>query len=325
MSSSRHPIALRLERSVGDPTRLLATVMLLPLVDGIFPALVLAGALDTWAGVVQVGLLVFGGSATLAVVLAEMTGSRRDQVLTVLAVGVPLVLLAGLEAALAPTIAGVLNLETFARFAALVVGAIAAKTASARVGEYLPRPAVIVGLGFVASVDPTAAELVLSVDRTAVVHGVAAGLVGLGFALGVALLGPYLRANVAIDRFRFGSAVALGLLALTLVGFPFGRAPLAVIAVTALFTFDPDREPGSGAESVGGAEPGTEQPPASERARLAADGDGGTTPVGPAVAVSDGDGSVVGTSPPEPGDGEPVPGTDDSVAGDVDGDRPPWL
>ena len=59
---------------MGEGTRLLATVMALPLVDGIFPALILAGAVTSAVGVLEVGLLVFGGSATLAVVLAEMEG-----------------------------------------------------------------------------------------------------------------------------------------------------------------------------------------------------------------------------------------------------------
>ena len=53
MSSSRHPIALRLEQQVGGATKLLATVMLLPLIDGIFPALVLAGALSSTVGILQ--------------------------------------------------------------------------------------------------------------------------------------------------------------------------------------------------------------------------------------------------------------------------------
>ncbi len=239
MSGSSHPIAARLERAVDGPTRLLATVMLLPLVDGIFPALVLAGAVDSVAGILQVGLLVFGGSATLAIVLAELDGTRREQVRIVLAVGALLIPLAAVQAALAPTIAAVMDLDVFARFAALVVAAVAAKTASARVGELLPRPAVIVGLGVVASVRPAGAELVVHLDPTAVVHGTAAGAVGVGFALAVALAAPRLREAVLLDRFRFGSAVALGLLALSVVGFPFGRAPLAVLAVTAVFAYDP--------------------------------------------------------------------------------------
>ncbi len=252
MSVSRHPIALRLERLVGGSATLLATVMALPLVDGIFPALVLAGALDSPIGVLEVGLLVFGGSATLAVVLAEMDAPPRKAVRAVLAVGAILVVGAGVEAALAPTIQSVIDLGTFERFAAIVIAAIAAKTASARVGEYLPRPAVIVGLGLVASADPSGATFEVTTDLVLVAHAVAAALVGTGFALGAALFGPRLRRNVDVDRFRFGSAVALGLLAISIVGFSFEGAPLAVVAVTGLLAFNPDGAEGGGGDDDDG-------------------------------------------------------------------------
>ncbi|WP_254534512.1 DUF5794 domain-containing protein [Halomarina litorea] len=249
MSTSRHPIALRLERRVGRGTHLLGTVMGLPLVDGIFPALVLAGALTTAGGdaislrgVLEVGLLVFGGSATLAVVLAEMEGSRRERALSVLAVGSVVLVVAAIEAALAPTIESVLNMAVFPRFAALVILAVAAKTASSTIGEYLPSPGTIVGLGLLASLDPSGFEFVVTPDPTMILAGVAAAGVGVGFALVVALAGPTLRRWVDIDRFRFGSAVALGVLPLTLLGIIEADRPLAlaVLGVTCLLSLDPD-------------------------------------------------------------------------------------
>ncbi|MFP4218470.1 MAG: DUF5794 domain-containing protein, partial [Salinarchaeum sp.] len=55
----------------------------------------------------------------------------------------------------------------------------------------------------------------------------------------IALAGPQLRRWVDLDRFRFGSAVSLGLLPLSIIGLPFGEyAPLGALALTALF----DRE-----------------------------------------------------------------------------------
>ena len=216
--------------------------MFLPLVDGIFPALVLAGALADPAGVVEVGLLVFGGSATVAVILAEMDGTPRERSRTVLAVGAGLLVLATVETALAPTIASALDLAVFERFAALVILAVAATTASARVGEYLPRPAVIVGLGMLASLDPAGAELVTTLDPALLVRGGAAAGVAVAFALALARCGPWLEDVVDLDRFRFGSAVALGVLTLSVLGFIPTDAPvaLAVLGVTALFAFDPD-------------------------------------------------------------------------------------
>jgi len=244
MSSSQHPVALTVERQVGGATKLLATIMCLPLVDGIFPALVLAGALSDPIGILEVGLLIFGGSATVAVILAEMDGSRRDQVTAILAVGAVLIPVAAIEAALAPTIRDMLTMVVFERFAGLVILTVAAKTASARIGEYLPRPAVIIGLGLVASLDPSGLALTVTTDVGLVLRAVAAAAVGVGFALLVALLGPWLRAVVDIDRFRFGSAVALGVLPLSIFGVVPGNAPiaLAVLGVTALFAFNPDRD-----------------------------------------------------------------------------------
>ena len=244
MSTSRHPVALRLERRVGEGTRLLATVMALPLLDGIFAALVLAGAMSSVLGMIEVGLLIFGGSATLAVVLAEMEGSRRDRVRNILLVGALVIPFAAIQAAIAPTIESLLSMEIFTRFAALVILAVAAKTASATVGEYLPSPSVIIGLGLVASFQPNGFSVTMVSEPMYVVYGTGAAVIGVAFALAVALLGPWLRGNVDIDRFRFGSAVALGVLPLTIleVGPITGDEPLAliVLGLTALLAFNPD-------------------------------------------------------------------------------------
>jgi hypothetical protein len=239
MSSSRHPIALRLEEQVGGATKLLATVMLLPLIDGIFPALVLADALDTTVGILQVGLLVFGGSATVAVVLVEMEADPVQQSKEVLMVGIPLILIAGLEAAAAPTIASVIDIVIFERFAALVIVAVAAKTASSTIGEYLPKASVIIGLGAIASLEPSGLALAVTSDTGLIMRGMAAGGVGVGFALLLVLLRPRIEDMVDIDRFRFGSAVALGTLALSIVGWVPESAPLPVFAMAALLAIDP--------------------------------------------------------------------------------------
>lgn len=243
MSSSRHPIALRLEQQVGGATKLLATVMLLPLIDGIFAALVLADALSSTVGILQVGLLVFGGSATVAVVLVEMDANPVQQSKEVLMIGIPLILIAGIEAALAPTIASFIDIIIFERFAALVIVAIAAKTASSTIGEYLPSASVIIGLGAIASLNPSTFAFALTTDPELVARGMAAGGVGVTFALLLVLLRPRIEGMVDIDRFRFGSAVALGTLALSLIDIVPESAPLPVFAMAALLAIDPTERP----------------------------------------------------------------------------------
>ncbi|MDS0293016.1 DUF5794 domain-containing protein [Halogeometricum luteum] len=279
MSVSQHPVALRLEQQVGGATRLLATVMALPLVDGIFPALVIAGAMSTPVGILQTGLLIFGGSATVAVILAEMEGTRREQVTSILLLAAVLLPVAGLEAVFARTLQTVLNFDVFHRFAGLVILAVAAKTASSEIGEKLPSPSVIIGLGLVASFDPSNPQLILNLDGemlTTVTHAVAAAGTGIAFALAVALLAPRLRGAVDIDRFRFGSSVALGMLALDVLGVLPTQRPIAlgVLAVTALFAYD--RSAGSDESATGtdddGPSAAEDAPAAPSSAATVADG-----------------------------------------------------
>lgn len=310
MSVSQHPIAVRLEEYVSGPAWLLATVMGLPLVDGIFPALIVAGALTGPIAVVETGLLIFGGSATVAVVLAEMDGTRREQLIAIGLLGAILIPLAVVEAALAQTLDTVLTFETFRRFAGLVIFAVAAKTASAEVGRYLPSPGVIVGLGLLASVQPAGFELVVSPDPALLVKAGAAAGVGVAFAAGVALLGPHLRGRVDLDRFRFGSAVALGMLGLRVLGvLPTGDAPVAlgVLVVTALFSYD------AGGDEASGADPAV--PDGGEGGPAAPADDDVTADVDPAPddIAEAADDRPAAESDPEPGLGE-----------DED-DRAPWL
>jgi hypothetical protein len=336
MSVSRHPVALRLEERVGRGTRLLATVMSLPLVDGIFPALIIAGALSSPLGIIETGLLIFGGSATVAVILAEMDGTRREQITSVLLLGAVLLPVAGVEALLAETLATVLNFEVFHRFAGLVILAIAAKTASAKVGEYLPSPAVIIGLGLIASVDIGGAAIVIDPTLDTIARAVAAAGVGVGFALAVAVFAPTLRGAVDLDRFRFGSSVALGMLAIDILGLLPTQAPVAlgVLAVTALFAYDPSAGAVDAPDSAA-AEATTADPASTPAAESAPTTDAGAESgflASLSSAVTD------GNEPEDPAADTGVDAdaaeeaTDEEGGGDVgygypetEGSRSPWL
>ncbi len=330
MSVSRHPVALRLEQRVGRGTRLLATVMALPLVDGIFPALIIAGALSSPLGILETGLLIFGGSATVAVILAEMEGSRREQVTSILLLGAVLLPLAAVEALFAETLATVLNFAVFQRFAGLVILAVAAKTASAKVGEYLPSPSVIIGLGLVASLELGDAALVVDPDLATVGRGVAAAAVGVGFALAIAVFAPTLRGAVDLDRFRFGSSVALGMLAIDVLGLLPTQAPVAlgVLGVTALFAYDPS----AGSVDAEPIDDGAESEPAPDAGATAAGADAEPSSDPGLLASLSGVVADGGDADPADPDPDAEAADDDESGGDVgygypetDSSRSPWL
>ena len=324
MSVSQHPVALRLEQRVGGATRLLATVMALPLIDGIFVALLLAGTLNTTVGMLETGLLIFGGSATLAVILAEMDDSPREMLGSILLIGAVIIPLAALQAIFALTIESVLNMVVFERFAGLVILAIAAKTASSKIGELLPSPGIIIALGLVASLQPTGFVFELLVDAELIARAAATAAIGVAFALVVALTAPQLRGNVDIDRFRFGSSVALGVLALPILGVLETDAPiaLAVLVVAALLAYDPDAGPIDAGSVVDGAGGPDDHGGSASKSSVDYDSPDGTpvSPIGkrresstdPGVAADNEEVSM------DRGDvGYGYPGDDDS--------RAPWL
>lgn len=326
MSVSQHPVALALERRVGGATRLLATVMALPLIDGIFVALLLAGTLNTTVGMLETGLLIFGGSATLAVILAEMDDSPREMIVSILLIGAVIIPLAALQAVFALTIESVLDMVIFERFAGLVILAVAAQTASSKIGELLPSPGIIIALGLIASLQPNGFVFELLVDPELVARAAATATIGVAFALLVALTAPQLRGNVDIDRFRFGSSVALGVLALPILGLLETDAPiaLAVLVVAALLAYDPDAgQTASISGSDNDSPEGSTGSPEAAESVVPTDPAGSTEPAGSSASaqLADAESTTANDATvvdPNGGDvGYGYPGDDDS--------RAPWL
>jgi hypothetical protein len=150
--------------------------------------------------------------------------------------------------------------------------------------------------------------------------GAAAGT-GVAFALGVALGAPTLQGAVDIDRFRFGSSVALGMLAVDVLGLLSTEQPVAlgVLAVTALLSYDPDSdgEIGEGRTEAAGSGP-TYSPDADSEDR----------PVDlPSDVSTDGNGHAdEGTvSATDGGHGEAEPVDEPANETDDEPERPPYL
>ena len=160
-----------------------------------------------------------------------------------LIIGVPLIAIAAAEAALAGSFVSLVDTAAFRPFAGLVLVAVAARVASAHVTRYLPGPGIVVAVGAVVSFDPTG-PVTIAPDAGIALKAVAAAAVGVGFGLAVVLARSRLRRILDADRFRFGSAVALGTMGASVAGLvPSGSPlPLVALALAAILAFDPTRE-----------------------------------------------------------------------------------
>lgn len=251
MQIDEHPLVEAFSGRIADSTRLLAAVMGLSLVDGIFVAVVLAGGLSSIVGIIEIGVLIFGGSATVAILLGH-DESIREQVVSILLIGVVIIPIAAVQSVLAVLVESALNLEIFRRFAGLVIIAIAAKIASAKISDYIPKPSVIILFGLVASLELSGFTVDFTADTGLFLRGAAAASVGILFALLIAVTAPYLRENVDVDRFRFGSAVALAMLALPILGISDPNLPIAllILGVSAILAYSPPPEKEDGGRKI---------------------------------------------------------------------------
>lgn len=214
-----------------DPeTRRLATVFGLPLVDGVFVSLVLAGLIDTWLGVTVTGVLIFGGTATVAVILADCGRDPRADLSRLALIGAVAVPLAGVQALFAPTLAGLVDLVVLEWFAAAVLVVLAAGIARPAAGDWLPSPWVLIAAGFAASVRPAGGSLAFELSGRLLVHGAGAAVVGIAVAATVVLAGSRLRRVLEPGRLRIGAGLSLVVVAASLVtGIPTTAAVVVLV------------------------------------------------------------------------------------------------
>lgn len=216
-----------IDRIAAPRLRRLGLVVGLPLVDGVFVTLVLAGILASPTGVVMTGLVIFGGSAAIAVVLADLVEDPERHLKGVLLLAAVVIPVAGIQAAIAPSVASNIETALLKRFAVLVLLVIAIELASERRPRWLPRPIVIVVLGLVASLQP-APSTQITIDLWLLVSGSLAAGMGMIVIVTLMLLGPRIHRRVAVSWLRYGGAGSLAILAVAIV------SPLPEIAALAI-------------------------------------------------------------------------------------------
>jgi len=226
------------------PTRALILATGLPLVDGVFPSVILAGTLSTMSGVLVTAGTIFGGPWMLTIVLSEMAGDsvgcRLRRVAQTACIVIPA---AGLVAVGAPTIAGLLAMDVFHVASAAVLFTVGGSIANDGLAELLPAPRSIVAVGSVCSVGVNIArggtvtpELVVD----PVLIGQALMTAGAAFLLAVvaAVVAPRVDGRLSIERFRLGSGIALAVVPLSIAGVVPSLASLAVFVLAGVFSMD---------------------------------------------------------------------------------------
>lgn len=222
--------------------RELAVVMLLPIPSGVYAAFVLAGGLASIEGVVQVGLLVFGGSASAAIILSQFHEDRREELHGVGGIGLLLVPAAALTAIFAPTLQQVLHESLFTLVTVGVILLIAFEAECEYTASVIPRIERL-GIGTLAIAIVSAIinvqhgiQVRVVVNRWLIFKSIAAAVVGLGFVTILILLRPQIQKRVEMAKFETGCAIALTFVALDLAGIVHGYTSIIALILTIVFS-----------------------------------------------------------------------------------------
>lgn len=238
MYSRFKEITSRLGSRIDGGGHELLTVMGLSLVDGVFPVLVLSGALSSPIQAAQIGILVFGGSATAGVVFGEFEGSLKNNLMTITWVSAIVSAIAIAEALAAPMLAQVLAIPRLEIFAALALSIVAIQVSGSSVSRYLPSPVLVIVVGVLVSLQPFGTRGPVGYNPELVMYTlIATGCGGL-FAVVLVLVKHLFGDMLNVERLQQGSAVAIGLLVLAILGFLPSVAPLAALGMTGLFAVE---------------------------------------------------------------------------------------
>lgn len=195
--------------------------MCLPLIDGVFPALLVSGALNTVTDAIIIGATIFAGAGSLSIIIAhaETSAHHRTMLMTTAPI---LVSGAVLTALIAPMLQSVFHLPTIQLAAGTGLFIIAAEIHGKHLyGDYLI-PTILFGAGMIAYQGTVSLQLTLTyLPETLLAVTVALFMIWAAGRLDTS--------RIRLETIRTGGAVVLVLIGLTMFGLPIPNTGIMLV------------------------------------------------------------------------------------------------
>lgn len=205
--------------------------MLLPLLDGVFLSIVLSDGLETIYDAILVGSFVFGGSATISVILSEFSNNTRKSIYRVLVIGCVVGIIAIIQTIFAPVIEPFIDTGTFRNGAVLALIALAIKILPFEKTDKMVSPLIIIVITLLVSVN-TSPESIGMIDTGNVIYAIIAVMTAISISITTVIIKPYISDRFNDRILKYGTSFGLLFISLTIL-FPISSSiPFIVISVT---------------------------------------------------------------------------------------------
>lgn len=221
---------------ISKKYRHLATVMGLPLADGVFISIILSGGLSSLSDSMLVGMFVLGGFATVGVIVSEFNGDTYDMIKKTLIIGLAIGIFATLQAVLAPSIGAVIDTEIFKYGAMLALLSISIQMLPIDITDKIIGPTPIVGIFLVLSIRVEQAPSV-SYNFDAVPYALLAVATAISFCILTILVREHLAKIMNENMMRYATSAGLIMIMMSIGGYVPNIAPTISFAGY-IFSFD---------------------------------------------------------------------------------------
>lgn len=215
-----------------EDTRRLITILCLPLIDGVFPTLLVSGALATFGDIMAVSLTVFAGAGALAVIYSSSENIREARRMVLKAT--PVLLIGSVTVSLvAPVFEQMFSVQMMQTVAGLALFSIALNMYGIDKASDFPVPAIVLTGLALAYRGPESVMFTPEYIQPALLTSL------------IALTALYIASSIdhsllEINTIKTGGATVLSLIALSQIGVQIPEnTPLLVFASSVLLSYRP--------------------------------------------------------------------------------------
>ena len=215
-----------------EDTRRLITILSLPLIDGVFPTLLVSGALATFSDLLMVSLTIFAGAGALAILYSSSENSREARRMVLKSAPV-LVTGAVVVSLIAPVFEQMFSVAMMQTVAGLALLSIALNMFGVEKASNFPVPAIILTGLMLSYRGPESIVFTLEYLQPAVITSLmAVSALYIASSIDHSLLN--------IDTIKTGGATVIALIAFSQLGVPVPEnTPLFVLASSLLVSYRP--------------------------------------------------------------------------------------